>query len=317
MRAGVTTGARLEASAEAAAQCTAGPTPIVQRTLAPISFTVGPIPVVLVPRLSIYLAADGRVSASVSTSIDASVTATAGVHYEDGDAEPVGGVDPTFNYTPPDPTASAQLGATITPTLDVLIYGVGGPSAFVSAGLSVQANPEDDPWWTLTAPVKAGAKLTAPVLRLSTDDLVVYDDSFLLASADESSPPAGSRRARIDWNTDGTDVDLHIWDQDGNHAWYGDQLGIPDAELSSDITTGFGPEIFTDVNTPSTRKFTYGLCYYADNGMGPTTVTVKLTDPSGGVRTMTQSLSSTGDHVLLGTSPAGGGYSPPDDWCDR
>ena len=117
-------------------------------------------------------------------------------------------------------------------------------------------------------------------------------------------------RARISWDTDDTDVILHVWDSDGNHAWYGADDGVPDAELSSDVTTGFGPEVFSDFLDPSSRRFTYGLCYYSDHDNGPTTVSVKVTDPDGTVHSSSDYLAGGGSYVLLGSSPAGGGYDP-------
>jgi len=122
-------------------------------------------------------------------------------------------------------------------------------------------------------------------------------------------------RAEISWNTDDTDVDLHVWDADGNHSWFSDQYGIPDARLSSDITSGFGPEWFTDYRSNG-RTFTYGLCYYSDHGNGPTDVDVRIVDPNGAERTSSHYLEFSGDRVLLGSSPPGGGYVPDDGWCN-
>lgn len=129
--------------------------------------------------------------------------------------------------------------------------------------------------------------------------------------------PTGSERARIAWDTDGSDIDLHVWDPDENHAWYQAQDGIPDGELSSDITSGFGPEIFTDFQSPSNRTLVYGLCYYADNGVGPTTVGLRITDPNGAVRNSSHTLSQTGDSVVVGASPAGAGFTPPPEFCGQ
>ena len=49
---------------------------------------------------------------------------------------------------------------------------------------------------------------------------------------------------KLYWDTDDTDVDLHIWDPDGNHCYYGDKFAIPNGYLDQDVTDGFGPEIF-------------------------------------------------------------------------
>ncbi|MCK4357466.1 MAG: PEGA domain-containing protein [Candidatus Cloacimonetes bacterium] len=51
-------------------------------------------------------------------------------------------------------------------------------------------------------------------------------------------------RIELTWNTDSTDVDLHIWDPDENHCYFGDKFAIPNGYLEQDITDGYGPEIF-------------------------------------------------------------------------
>jgi uncharacterized protein YfaP (DUF2135 family) len=118
----------------------------------------------------------------------------------------------------------------------------------------------------------------------------------------------------VSWDTDGTDVDLHVWDEEGNHAWYGDQHGIPGALLSTDDTDGYGPEFF-DEAPDQARTFTFGLCYFNDHGFGSTNVAVRLTDPDGTRRESLHTLWYSGDSVLLGSSPAGAAFVPPDDWC--
>ena len=306
----------LSASAEAQANCVAGPTEIARYFLAPIAFTVGPVPVVLTPRVVVTLEADGSVSARVRAAVTGAVEGRAGVLYEDGDFTPSGSIDPSLDYEPPVLQSAGHLGATVSPSLDLLLYGVTGPSVFVDAGMSLDAVPGADPWWTLTAPVRVGARLVAPVLKLSSGDLVVYDQTFTLAEADSGTdPPPDEQRASISWDTNGSDVDLHVWDDAGNHAWYSEQEGIPDGLLSVDITDGYGPEVFSDTSG-SGRTLTYGLCFYDDHGTGATNVSVDIVDPSGDVRSSSHRLEATGHQVLLGSSPAGGGYVPEEGWCD-
>ena len=64
---------------------------------------------------------------------------------------------------------------------------------------------------------------------------------------------AETNRATLTWNTDNTDVDLHVWDANGAHAWFADPVGIPGASLSDDNTQGFGPETFTGVRSRAAR----------------------------------------------------------------
>lgn len=65
----------------------------------------------------------------------------------------------------------------------------------------------------------------------------------------------------------------------------------------------------------SDAPLTFGICYFDDRGAGATTVDVELTDPDGSVRTLSRTLGTKGDGVLLGSSPDGQAYVPPDGWC--
>ncbi|WP_374705015.1 YfaP family protein, partial [Escherichia coli] len=58
----------------------------------------------------------------------------------------------------------------------------------------------------------------------------------------------GTIRARLrlvlSWDTDNTDLDLHVVTPDGEHAWYGNTVLKNSGALDMDVTTGYGPEIF-------------------------------------------------------------------------
>ena len=127
-------------------------------------------------------------------------------------------------------------------------------------------------------------------------------------------------RAALSWQTEGVDIDLHIWDDAGNHAWYASRYGIPDAYLTTDDTHGPGEEFSIDERVPSVRRFTFGVCYYADNAdpsaPKPTQVTINMTDPSGLSRGYATTLTTPGASALVGSSPPGPGYTPADGWCD-
>ncbi|MDR3299165.1 MAG: DUF2135 domain-containing protein [Candidatus Accumulibacter sp.] len=50
-------------------------------------------------------------------------------------------------------------------------------------------------------------------------------------------------RILLSWDTDGTDLDLHVVTPSGQHAWYGERV-IASGAIDIDVTTGYGPEIF-------------------------------------------------------------------------
>ncbi|WP_027213484.1 YfaP family protein [Burkholderia sp. WSM2232] len=52
-------------------------------------------------------------------------------------------------------------------------------------------------------------------------------------------------RVVLAWDTDGTDLDLHVVSPDGAHAWYGDRVVPNGGALDVDVTTGYGPEIYS------------------------------------------------------------------------
>lgn len=319
----VTGAAELAAAISGAASCSLSRTQVAGWDAPALRFSIGPVPVVIVPRATLSVAASAQASAAASTSINGSVTAKAGLRIADG-VHPIGEFGHTFSYTPPQGTVKASLSAQAIPAVSFLLYGIAGPQFDLSAGLQLNAHPASRPWWKLTAPVKLDARLVVPGFDgFGAGPQTVYERTFDIASANIGAvdpaggpAPVAGERARIDWDTDDTDVDLHIWDEFGNHTYYRQQEEIPDANLSVDITTGFGPEIFTDQLSPSTRELTYGLCYYSDHDNGPTNVTVRLIDPDGAVRTTHHRLAFSKDQVLVGASPAAAPpYQPFEDWC--
>lgn len=52
-------------------------------------------------------------------------------------------------------------------------------------------------------------------------------------------------RVVLSWDSDGTDVDLHVVTPDGQHGFYGNRVLENGGALDVDVTTGFGPEIFS------------------------------------------------------------------------
>lgn len=55
-------------------------------------------------------------------------------------------------------------------------------------------------------------------------------------------------RVVLSWDSDGTDLDLHVISPDAQHVFYGARVADNGGALDVDVTTGFGPEIFA---TPS------------------------------------------------------------------
>ena len=126
---------------------------------------------------------------------------------------------------------------------------------------------------------------------------------LLMSVAAPAQAQAATERAQIAWDT-ATDIDLHAFDEAGNHSYYADPGAIPTTTLSSDNTVGFGPESFTDDEDPGTaRTFNLEVCYFEGSpDEGPTTVSGTITDGDGTSRPVSVTLGAPGVCTALGVS---------------
>ncbi|MBW7984890.1 DUF2135 domain-containing protein [Enterobacillus tribolii] len=72
-------------------------------------------------------------------------------------------------------------------------------------------------------------------------------------------------RVVLSWDTDDTDLDLHVVTPDGEHAWYGKRNLDNGGALDIDVTTGYGPEMFA-TPTPLRGKYLVYVNYYGGRG---------------------------------------------------
>jgi len=181
----VTATASVMAEAAGSVKCSVPSTTLAEFKGKPITFMVGPVPVVLTPNAKVTLDASATASSSFRTGASLSATASAGVRWtKDGGFSPISEFDPDFSYTPPTMTTSAGLKADVTPTIEVLLHGVAGPELGFKTGLALDADMNGDPWWKLTAPVDLTAQLNVPALDLSSPKLHVFKKTYTLAEAD-------------------------------------------------------------------------------------------------------------------------------------
>ncbi len=81
---------------------------------------------------------------------------------------------------------------------------------------------------------------------------------------------APSIRFVLTWETDANDVDFHIYDSAGGHAFYSQKHLPSGGDLYADITTGYGPECFT-IRGPKEKRpaqYTLQANYYSRGPMG-------------------------------------------------
>ena len=77
-----------------------------------------------------------------------------------------------------------------------------------------------------------------------------------------------SLRFVLYWETDANDVDFHVDDGRGNHAYYGAPELASGGRLHADVTTGYGPELFTIPGKARAFPYRLGIHYYSRGPMG-------------------------------------------------
>jgi uncharacterized protein YfaP (DUF2135 family) len=77
-----------------------------------------------------------------------------------------------------------------------------------------------------------------------------------------------SLRFVLSWETDANDVDFHIYDGRGGHAFYQKPKLASGGSLYADITTGYGPECFAIPGSQRAFPYTLQAHYFARGPMG-------------------------------------------------
>jgi len=77
----------------------------------------------------------------------------------------------------------------------------------------------------------------------------------------------GGLRIVLSWDSDLTDIDLHVVSPDGQHVFYGDRVAKNGGALDVDVTTGYGPEIYA-IPSPPRGTWQIYVNYFGGFGSG-------------------------------------------------
>ncbi len=114
----------------------------------------------------------------------------------------------------------------------------------------------------------AGPGLNNIYAEVQTRDSYVTDSVAFYSKA-----PAKAMKIILMWDTDGTDVDLHVVEPTGEECFYGHKETKIGGSLDVDITDGYGPEVYT-LATPTKGIYKIMAHYYSDNGYPQSQLTV-------------------------------------------
>lgn len=157
----------------------------------PLVFSVGPVPVVITPKLNFHVIAEGEVEGAVSTSVRQALDARVGLEWDGSKLIPIKSLDNDFRFTPLEPEFNAGIMAGIGPKLMFDVYEVGGPYLTAEGLMRLTVDSTRDPWWKLTGGFQAGAGIAFQVWRFSFDRNVpdLFSKEWTIAKASGSAPP--------------------------------------------------------------------------------------------------------------------------------
>jgi formylglycine-generating enzyme len=164
-------------------------TTLFRHQMSPYTFWIGPVPIVIVPVISVdlYVTASGEVY--VGTNMTQSQTIDAGIHYNKSSSPRWSSSwdrqvqNPVF--TPLlSGTGNLEVGA--GPKLSCLLYGLVGPFAGAYGYLNLEVAPLEIPWWTLSlgGKVSLGIDLKKISRNLPNPSFDVLNISTPIAQAD-------------------------------------------------------------------------------------------------------------------------------------
>lgn len=181
--------------------------------------------------------------------------------------------------------------------------------------------------------LEQGIEQKYPGGRFAGVDRVLKEDLGLLAAAWLHAEPSRRRevtdrlqahgahletepslRFALTWETDANDVDLHVYDRVGGHAYYQAKTLPSGGELFADVTTGYGPECFA-VREPANRDaapYRLKVHYYSRGpmGYGMGTVQVIAHDGHGGLDVEPRPFVVMVDRAMVDLGPVEEGKAP-------
>lgn len=125
-------------------------------------------------------------------------------------------------------------------------------------------------------------------------------------------------RISMSWDADHTDVDLHVFEPDGSHAYYASNHTAQGGLVSRDFTQGYGPEEYV-LRKALPGTYTIKAHYYGSHQQtvfGPCTVNVTVFTNYGRAnekkKTLTLRLDKSGDDFVVGEVMIEGGNAIPE-----
>jgi len=162
------------------------------KQLSRITFWIGWIPVVITPKIEFAVGAELELQASVTTSIEGSLTTRGGLRYKSGEWSLINDLERTWGFNPPELDLSAEATAyAVIPRMEFLLYGLTGPTIELKPYVKLHASLFENPWWTLSVGIEGSAGFTVEILdkELAEVSFTIFEFEWELAHAPLSTEP--------------------------------------------------------------------------------------------------------------------------------
>ncbi|HLC04969.1 MAG TPA: hypothetical protein VJK02_18200 [Anaerolineales bacterium] len=237
---------------------------IARHYFSPIAFFVGQVPIVIVPVLTVNVGVDGSVHVGVSTDVTQQATLTAGLIYDEGTWSPVSVFSNEFQFNPPSLSADLNLKGYAGAELALLLYGVTGPHAEVTAYLELEADVLATPWWQLYGglEVPVGIELQVFSHVIASYETTLIDYRLLIAQAETGS--AGQIAFLRDDDPELETYEIYVMDADGTgvsrltytngSVFHGPPIWSPDGTMIAFVSDVDGDEEIYVMNADGTGQ---------------------------------------------------------------
>ena len=265
----------------------------------PKVFFIGPVPVVLVPKVELYLTAGGEIKAHVNFAASESVTAQVGARWTKGQGwKDISGFGLQGNVAPPTFTGSLSPRVGVQSRASFTLYDVAGPEATLEGGVKLDVAYPRNPNWIVNGFLKGalGFRVRLPILgTLASYNTTLFDISKELGRS-ASTPPVLTLTNRPHSVNVGTPQNFRAFCSVG-----GPTFGNGEFFTASDAEDGCGIAItvVSDRDGPLTPDFTF-------SSLGLRHITVTARDSQGATTSLsfdldvvnpapTLTINSTGD----------------------
>jgi len=158
----------------------------------PIVFFIGPVPVVLVPKVDLYLSVGGQLEAKFDFQAAESAVAQLGARWTPDDGwKNISNFN--FDVSAPKPSVSGNLKprATTRSTASMTLYGVAGPEVSLIGGLELEGQIPGNPTWIVRGFLKGtvGFRVELPILgTLSDYQATLFDTGREFSRSGNTAP---------------------------------------------------------------------------------------------------------------------------------